>query len=154
MNVLGIDPSLTNTGFAWTGADGSLQTMGAKTDPNILDFSWRISSIIEFLRHRLSEQPKLVVMEGCLNQARGHAVNTVRLHGVLEWVITQHHGAPPVLVPPSTLKKWSTGKGTATKGDMVKAARGHGYEGRSHDEADAVLLRAYGFHWLELEADE
>lgn len=42
-----------------------------------------------------------------------------------------------------TLKKWATGKGNASKDEMIAEARRRGFTPQNDDEADAVLLLEY-----------
>ena len=44
---------------------------------------------------------------------------------------------------PGELKKWATGKGNATKAEMMEAARSKGLPFADDNEADAQLLLAY-----------
>jgi len=43
----------------------------------------------------------------------------------------------------ATLKKWATGNGRASKADMIKAAKTHGWNPKDDNEADAQLLLMY-----------
>jgi Holliday junction resolvasome RuvABC endonuclease subunit len=42
-----------------------------------------------------------------------------------------------------TLKKWATGKGNASKEEMIKAAQDRGHMPKDDNEADALLMLAY-----------
>ena len=42
-----------------------------------------------------------------------------------------------------TLKKWATGKGNASKKEMIKEVKSRGYDVTTDDEADAVLMLQY-----------
>ena len=61
------------------------------------------------------------------------------VHGVC-YLELARSGVPFETVAPTSLKKWATGSGAATKDDMVYAAQQGGYIGKSDDEADAFLL--------------
>jgi hypothetical protein len=56
----------------------------------------------------------------------------------------EERGIPYEAVPVGTLKKFWTGKGNASKGEMIEAARERGFEPASDNEADAIA----GWHWL------
>lgn len=64
------------------------------------------------------------------------------------WYVLQHECKSfkhkLVKVSPSTLKKWATGDGRAEKPAMVAAAQKFQPGVTDHNEADAVLLLAYG----------
>lgn len=51
-------------------------------------------------------------------------------------------------VQPTTLKKWATGSGKASKQEMVEAACKYEPDIISDDQADAVLLRHFGIDQL------
>lgn len=50
---------------------------------------------------------------------------------------------PVVDMPPGTIKSWATGKGHATKEEMIAAAQIMGYTGTNEHEADAFLGLQY-----------
>jgi Holliday junction resolvasome RuvABC endonuclease subunit len=43
-------------------------------------------------------------------------------------------------IPVATIKKFMTGKGNATKDEMIAAARLRGFDPQTHDEADALAI--------------
>ena len=45
-----------------------------------------------------------------------------------------------------TLKKWATGKGNASKEEMIKAAQDRGHMPKDDNEADALLMLEYAMH--------
>lgn len=55
----------------------------------------------------------------------------------------EHHQIPYQGVPVGTIKKHATGKGNASKDDMVAAARNRGFAPADDNEADALAL----LHW-------
>lgn len=55
----------------------------------------------------------------------------------------EHHQIPYQGVPVGTIKKHATGKGNASKDDMVVAARLRGYSPADDNEADALAI----LHW-------
>ena len=55
----------------------------------------------------------------------------------------EHHQIPYQGVPVGTIKKHVTGKGNASKDEMVAAARARGYAPVDDNEADALAL----LHW-------
>ena len=55
----------------------------------------------------------------------------------------EHHQIPYQGIPVGTIKKHATGKGNASKDDMLLAARNLGYSPADDNEADALALLAY-----------
>ncbi|WP_424859149.1 crossover junction endodeoxyribonuclease RuvC [Tepidimonas sp. HKU77] len=55
----------------------------------------------------------------------------------------EHHGIPYQGVPVGTIKKHATGKGNASKDEMMAAVRARGYLPTDDNEADALAL----LHW-------
>ena len=55
----------------------------------------------------------------------------------------EHHQIPYQGIPVGTIKKHATGKGNASKDDMIAAARAHGHSPADDNEADALAL----LHW-------
>lgn len=140
MTVVGVDLSLTRTGLAddqgvriltskQTGAQRLIELRDAVND-------WTIGA-------------HLVVIEGF---SFGSNNRSAREIGGLGWVVRvalTEAGIPWCEVPPSTLKKYATGKGNAGKVEMVVAARERlGYGGHDDNEADALWLRAFGLDLL------
>ncbi len=83
-----------------------------------------------------------IVFEDAFNQKGQAATVFQRFVGVLmAWAY--HHQIGVMGVPVSTLKKFATSYGAATKEQMVEAARNAGFRVDSHDEADAINLLRY-----------
>jgi Holliday junction resolvasome RuvABC endonuclease subunit len=81
-------------------------------------------------------------------EVRAHAgVTAAHCYGALMGILMiwcEERGIPYEAVPVGTLKKFWTGKGNASKGEMIEAARERGFEPASDNEADAIA----GWHWL------
>ena len=140
MTVVGLDLSLTRTGLA---DDQGVRILAPKTTG--------VHRLIE-LRDAVNDwtiDAHLVVIEGF---SFGSNNRSAREIGGLGWVVRvalHEAGIPWCEVPPSTLKKYATGKGTAGKVEMVVAARERlGYGGHDDNEADALWLRAFGLDLL------
>jgi Holliday junction resolvasome RuvABC endonuclease subunit len=93
----------------------------------------------------------LAVIEGYAYGAGGTALcDLAELGGVVRWEL-HRADVPWIVVPPASLKCYATGKATANKTEMVIAARERlAYAGTSHDEADALWLRAIGYDLLDV----
>lgn len=153
MRVVGIDPSLTATGVA--DADGGLLTITSKPDGDtVADRARRLVTIWAHLRPLRLYAARLVVIEGPAFSRQGQA--GVHLRAGLWWhIVTRLHavGVPVAEVPPTTLKKYATGKGNATKADMRMALyKRAGLDIADDNQADAYWLRQMGLTHLGLDA--
>jgi Holliday junction resolvasome RuvABC endonuclease subunit len=140
---IAFDLGLRCTGIAWDGGSDLY------VSPNYLHKSpmtpereharytwWR-----ELYRNLILSHPGDVVVEAPILHPK-HATGSIPLivlHGVLRSVAIGECRQVST-VQPATLKKWATGKGNATKEQMVDAARLRGWEGSDHNEADAWLI--------------
>ena len=132
--ILALDLSLTATGWCLDGETGLIKpkTRGMERLDNIL------TDVLDTWRDR---QPDVVVIEGYSFGSQGRSVYQIgELGGVVRREFWRRR-IPFIEVPPSTLKKYTTGKGNANKDAMLAAAiRRFGFAGVSNDEADAFLL--------------
>ena len=141
MRVVGIDPSLTGTGIC---ADGECATVTTKPGQPMGE---RLALIYAAVGGCADGSPWLAVMEDMPKHAHSAGL-TAMAHGVVRLAL-HHAGAHVITVPPSTLKKYATGKGTATKADMRMALYQRvGIDLRDDDQVDAWWLRALGYQML------
>lgn len=154
--VVGLDLSLTSTGIAhitWNGDEvvadiHRAQSKGSKTD------TWEARSLrILNLANEIQKRvlpAALVVLEGpSFNSVSVSSHDRAWLWGkVFDRMML--NGVPVVVVPPSSAKKWSTGKGNADKDDMVLAAgrMWPALDGIKNDTADALALAGIGMQML------
>jgi Holliday junction resolvasome RuvABC endonuclease subunit len=139
--VLGLDLSLTCTGVAGNGWTAPLRP------PAKLRGTDRLLWIRGEITERWVSGVDLVAIEGPSygNQGQGRQAGHHERAG-LWWIIRcalATRDIPVAVVPPATLKRYATGRGTADKASMVLAAARHfsWYEG-TEDEADALMLAA------------
>jgi len=159
--VVGIDPSLTNTGIAalLNGAPIAVNRIGHGTR-NGNSYAHRSDRIVSQCRAVIDtltcdfgiHGPKtidLAVMEG---PAYGANLPSAHDRAGLFWGLYSALRAkhvPTVIIPPATAKKWATGHGDATKKVVLCAARQWWPGLRIADDnvADALVLAAIGaFH--------
>ena len=158
MNVIiGIDPSLTGTGVAT--AEG-LHTITSKpSDTTLTGRRARLTTIVHELDSivlgvkpwRFERTPNLIVIEAP-SLAQKSQAGTLDRNGLWWLLVDRLHtlGIPVVEVTPSTLKKFATGKGNATKPDMRMALyQRAGLDCRDDNQVDAWWLRQVGLHILE-----
>ncbi len=64
----------------------------------------------------------------------------------------EHHQIPYLGVPVGTIKKHATGKGNASKEEMILAVRAKGHQPSDDNEADALALLAWAIENNQSEA--
>lgn len=148
--VIGIDPSLTSTGMS----DGSTTWLVKSTGKATDDLPARRERLYDLVRHvamHVREGCDLVVIEAPAFSSRmGHAHD----RSGLWWLLVEHltrQGFAVAEVPPTTLKKYATGKGNADKGSMIEAAVRCFPEVETKgqaDRVDALWLAAMGMDAL------
>lgn len=90
-------------------------------------------------------------MKVCIEGPSLHSTNQAdklgQVRGVLELMSLDHFG-DPLEIPPSSLKKFATGNGLASKSKMIQSAVRQGWIVSNDDEADAAWLAelAYALH--------
>lgn len=136
-SVVGIDPSLTNTGvYFGPGVWHEIKGRKLRGTPRLGYFYEELIALLA------DHAPRVAVIEGYAYGAdftRKHRLG--ELGGVLRLALL--HGGVGTLyeVPPSTLKKFFTGKGTSGKETMLREACSRdGGTLPSHDVADACAL--------------
>lgn len=140
MNVLGLDLSLTCTGYSLDRPAGlhvgTLTTRLRGCDR----LTWLRTEIVA-----LAEQADLAVIEGYSFNSRSSQAHALGELGGVVRVALHERGIAYVDVPPAIVKKYATGKGNAGKElVLVEAVKRLGYAGSSNDEADALWLHAIG----------
>lgn len=169
-HVVGGDTSLTATGLAWP--DGTTMTHGRAgltgftTAPG--ERSHELSTLTGQLLNRILradimavELPQLVALEAV--PTSGTKVDSERCY--LWWRLVEKlhlHGIPVLAVPPTNLKQYATGWGTANKREVIAACKEQlpawqimktGKTGKvlatpDDNKADAVWLMAIACHLL------
>ncbi len=155
--VIGLDLSITATGIC--DSLGRTSTVGGPSHEG----DRRIRTITEAAMHAtFYREPlplhmpgewyvnvvNLVVIEGLAIHGPGGAMAAAQLMGALKLRLIED-GVRYVEIPPSTLKKFATGKGNATKPDMAVALyKRAGIELANDNEVDAWWLRAAGLQAL------
>lgn len=155
-NVLGFDPSLVSSGYAYSTPDGTI--LSGRVRPKKLrgearlDFiSAQFEQLIDnlFLHYR---SPPLIVYEGYAMGMRGtpgRFFDIGELGGVLKLIAYRKY-LRVLLVPPANLKKFATGKGNADKETIASVlADSRGLSFANDDEMDAFILMEMGQAYLE-----
>jgi Holliday junction resolvasome RuvABC endonuclease subunit len=139
VKVLALDLSLTATGTCVDTPDGPLAERICY--PRLRGWE-RIDAILLSILALLRDwRPDVVAVEGYSFGSKGRAVfDIAELGGVVRWEL-RRSDVPWVAVPPSSLKRYATGRGNATKDAMIaEAVRRFGFPGSDNNEADAWLL--------------
>ena len=142
VSILGLDLSLTSTGYSGFGQIGTLSSK-YKGVQRLSDLSQQIKILIKQAPKNLA-----VVLEGysfASRNSQAHAIG--ELGGVVRLALYEI-GIPFVEVPPTCRAKFATGKGNASKNEVISAisARtGIIWSGKgADDEADAWILEEMG----------
>lgn len=154
MQITGLDLSLTGTGIArLTVAGGKhvleLATIGSAGTANatLADRAERLADLQRRIVHAATPAD-LVVIEGpALSRNTGHVWDRAGLWWlVVEWLAQTTDVA---ILTPTTLKKFATGRGNATKGDMrVAWLTRRGEDCRDDNQVDSGWLACAGAHHL------
>ncbi|HEX5543634.1 MAG TPA: hypothetical protein VFX60_19125 [Micromonospora sp.] len=148
--AVGIDPSLTGTGIAHS--DGRCARVG-KTGISALPLLTRVAAVDSLVVQILHEvgRPDVVLIETpAYSSASGaalerHALWWTLVRALRDW------GIPVAEVSIQRRMRYATGRGQATKGQVIEAvtrrwpAFAHGGD---DNMADAAVLAAMGAHWL------
>jgi len=139
MRIMGLDPSMSSTGIALPGNETlALKPRGTGDD--------RLVYITDHvLLSARTARVDFVVCEDVPSRMIGAAGKVIpMLHGAIRLDLIRA-GIPYMVLSPSTLKKFATGKGTADKTAMALAAlKRFGQEFGTSDECDAAWLRWAG----------
>jgi crossover junction endodeoxyribonuclease RuvC len=143
--AIGLDLSLRSTGIATNGEPIVLQTdlLGVQR------LAWLRDSIIALVK---VENNPAVFVEGysfASKNSQSHAAG--ELGGVIRLALWEQ-GIPYVDIPPTTRAKFATGRGNASKSEVVSAVSartGIVWSGKGGDDrCDAWILREMGRVWL------
>ena len=142
--ALGLDLSLTRSGIALGSTELIERCSHAATTPEFgepmarIHFIW--SEIDVMLRRGV---PDIVVIEDYAWSRTTNGPTLGELGGVVRYQLWLR-GIPWLTAPSTTIKKFATGSGRASKDEMVAAALPYWSDISCHDEADAVHLARWG----------
>lgn len=137
--VLGIDPSLTSSGFVVLLDTDMVERMAFQSKrsgvPRLLEIEQKAVDLIN------KYAPSMIAIETCFAGIRGGtAIALGELSGILRTAIYRK-GNGWIDVAPAQVKKFATGKGVADKDQMLmQVYKRWSIEFRTHDEADAYVL--------------
>lgn len=151
MRVLGIDPSLTSLGYAFFSGDRQpeihrVRPKGLRGLERLRYLRDTVSAVVE------ETESTLVAYEGYAMgrfAGGGRSFDLGELGGVLKLTLFERK-IPILLVPPTCLKLFATGKGNADKDKvMTSMAKHRGQLFASDDEADAYALLLMGMAYCD-----
>lgn len=122
-STVGIDQSLTGTGICLiTVTGGKAHVSYKKVCPGKRRGVERLTYIVDQLCLFLAKAPNLMcgVMEGYSIDSLNRSFDLGELGGVIKLTLAAHLHLPFYVVPPTSLKKYVTGYGQASKEDMMK----------------------------------
>jgi Holliday junction resolvasome RuvABC endonuclease subunit len=147
--VAGLDISLTGTGISTLGGTTRIPTKGRRKD-TLLERNARLKHITSRVLEEVGDV-HLACIEGPVGYATPGGSTWDR--GGLWWRIVAallERDIPVAVISPTSRAKYATGNGGSRKTAVLEAAqRRYGAVLESDDEADALILRAMGLHWLE-----
>jgi crossover junction endodeoxyribonuclease RuvC len=151
VKVVGIDLSLTSTGVAVATQDGAVTdriTSKPVKDATLQDRATRLTNLRrEIVAH--CGAADLVIIEGpSYGSTTGHQHDRAGLWWMVVSFLSMTHNV--VEVAPKTRMRYATGKGNASKDDVLSAVirRYHTVDVNGNDEADALVLAAMGARHL------
>ena len=146
--VVGVDPSISSTGVAVLGplTCAVLRIQSKPAGELLPERLGRMRRQVVAVHEAVEVvEPSLIVLEG---PAYGSNNQMTHMLSGFWWLLAHalEKVAPIAVVQPSTLKKYATGSGRASKDEMVAAAaRGFSQVRiKGNDEADALALAAMG----------
>ncbi len=141
-NILALDLG-TQTGWALASRDGSITSGSQSFKPQRFE-----GGGMRFLRFKRwltdIKQCNDSIDQVAFEEVRRHAgVDAAHAYGGFLAHLTawcEHHNIPYQGVPVGTIKRHATGKGNASKDDMVAAANRRGHAPADDNEADALAI--------------
>lgn len=138
MNYIGIDPS-TKTGIVILDKNGEVMHKEEITSNKKGDLD-RFDDIAQQVKSLVKKTDK-VTIEGFSYGSRGRGVSTQYGIGWILRYVLYYAGVDFVEVPPTTLKKFATGKGNTKKENMIiPIYKRYGFEDESDNIRDAYVL--------------
>lgn len=141
--IMGIDPS-TYTGLACVDSEGAIVGSKLINYPKAKGFE-RLQLIARGVENVMQEwSPEIILIEGYAFGNKNTLVTLVEVGTAIRLVL-RGAGIPWLEVPPTVLKKFTTGVGNAKKPQMAEAVKERwGFESKSDDVIDAYALAALG----------
>lgn len=142
--ILGVDPS-THLGWAIVDRAGYYcsGTIHVGKDAHKYRIRRFEDIAVQLVATVQEYEPVFAVVEGYVHTGRFVNAGQYEL-GALVRRALMGGGIPVCEASPTSVKKFATGGGKATKKQMLDYARRMGYEGKDHNQADAIALASMG----------
>lgn len=143
MRFIGVDPSLTSTGFAAYDVQSGIvafRTISTKRTRPIFE---RQSMICAELIHSLRPYDVLVFEDFAISARfapSGRFTERIEICGMLKYIVPKVTKLPWLTCPPNVLKMFIANKASAKKEEVVAAVTALGFQVKNNDEADALSL--------------
>lgn len=147
MRVLTLDLSINKPGYAIADTDlNQVITFGHLTNKSSESVYSRIDKNLQFflaliLKHQI--QAVWLELPAFSRRQKSHDMLTSQ-QGVFKFALYKRN-IPVFGISITDIKKHVTGKGTATKEEMVEAIKAKGYQVNTDDEADAIGIYLTGY---------
>lgn len=152
MRILGLDPSLTHSAMSWMAPDGSHRRSSIISKPSEHKLERLIgirSRFTEVAMNLYTGEERYVFIEGFSFGSKGTADREIGWLGFQMRITFHECGWNIVEVPPTTLKAYTCGTGTAKKELMLQQVyKRWSYETSDNNEADAFALMKLGESYL------
>jgi Holliday junction resolvasome RuvABC endonuclease subunit len=121
---VGVDQALRKIGVSVVCGD-SVELLKLILPPKDLRDALRLQYLEDALHHALEPFPEAVgtAMEGQSYGSDGQIDQLGQIGGIVKLCLLKRYGVSPLVVPPSTLKKFVTGNGQADKSMMMRATK-------------------------------
>ena len=146
---IGLDISVTGTGLVVL--DKELYQVAAvciESKP-MPDWYQRVNMILDRVKLYMPIDRKVnaaLFVEDYAYAAKGQVFNIAELSGIIKFHIARVWNIPFLKIPPTTLKKFTTGTGTAPKELMMKEVyKRYGMDYNNNNIADAYALARMGY---------
>jgi len=148
--VVGLDLSLSSTGFARIDGSGQFEVMAIRVPPS--DSVHRIMRIVEIMWKivNMVDRKDVVFIEDYAYRVGGKTSSLAslgELNGIVKLAVFRKTSNPPIEVPIGTWKKFLSNNGALKKDEFkLKVFQKFGIECKTNDEAAAVAIADLGWH--------
>jgi crossover junction endodeoxyribonuclease RuvC len=143
MRIVGLDLSLTETGMCHWQSGHTPEVCSIRPSNGCRDFS-RLKEIMERVLDGCAGADVVVIEGLSMGKAMGKAFERAGLHYMIRYTLWVRK-VRTVIVPPSSVKKFATGKGNSEKNLMLREVyRRFQVEASNDNEADAAALAFVG----------
>lgn len=153
MRTAGIDQSYTGFGYSIDGEAKKRSFPPGRHETDVHRLLYIRSWFTDWLTLQNKAGIDLVVMEGYASNAKYGRETSGELGAVVKMVILDVTGKAPLIVPPTSLKKFVTGSGAGKKNVMLAHIfKKWGVMFSDDNQADAYALELFGTAYLNITA--